>query len=92
MASLYNPEFRSSILIRNVCYVVASIPWIISIFLPEYRELLWWLSAILDLVLSNAAFYIIEMAHCKFRVAVNIEHHTERLGLLTLIVVGESHQ
>ena len=88
MASFYNPQFRNSILIRSACYAVASIPWIMSIFVPERRELLWWISAALELILSNAAMYIIELVHCEYRVAVNIEHHTERLGLLTLVVIG----
>ncbi len=47
------------------------------------------MSTVLDLVLSNATVYLIELMHCKHRVALNVEHHTERIGLLTLIVLGE---
>ena len=87
MAAIYNPEFRKSIMIRCLSYFIASVPWLVSVFVSsEYREGLWWASAILDLVLSIVAILFIQ--RCEYRVTLNIEHHTERLGLLTLVVLG----
>ncbi len=89
MAAIYNPKFRPTILIRGGSYFLASIPWLVSVFVSsEYREALWWSSAILDRVLSIAAMLLTKIFDCKYRVALNIEHHTERLGLLTLVVLG----
>jgi low temperature requirement protein LtrA len=52
----------------------------------KYRETLWWTSIGLDYLFR---ILFIGFKPAVHRYAVNIEHHVERYGLLTIVVLGE---
>jgi hypothetical protein len=77
--------------------MVANVPWFVSVFLPvdvesmQKRRLLWWVSFVLDFGSLCFSFLMARLLRkwFRFRLALNIEHFVERLGLFTLIVIGE---
>ena len=67
-------------------FSIAAIIWLISAFVPvtEVRFALWVIGLIIDFATPNTAGKL----HSKF--APHISHLPERMGLFTLIVLGES--
>ncbi|KAJ3329513.1 hypothetical protein HDU76_007747 [Blyttiomyces sp. JEL0837] len=64
--------------------------YIASLFTSlEGRVILWWSGFFWDTVIYGFVIYISRVFKFKYRVAINIEHHTERIGLLVIIVLGE---
>ena len=99
LIGIYNqPRFLTSNMVLITSSILSSVPFFISIFLDSsLRTLLWWIGILLDYI-----FFFIAVAigrnffQSQPKVALNIEHHTERHGLLTLIgillltlVIGE---
>lgn len=92
VAIYHEPDFIFGGLIQlEAAVLLSSIPWFASLFADHsYRYALWGASAILDygsVFFSVIASYI--LLGKRKRYAINIEHQTERMGLLTLIVIGE---
>ena len=67
-------------------FSIAVIIWLISAFVPvtEIRFALWVIGLIIDFATPNTAWKL----HSKF--VPHISHLPERMGLFTLIVLGES--
>lgn len=92
------PEFAKANFFFSVLPpIVASIPFFVSIFFPVTsegllaRRILWWMAYLFDIALFLGALKAAEVyrQYFKFRVALNIEHWVERMGLWIIIVLGE---
>ncbi|KAI9146441.1 bacterial low temperature requirement A protein-domain-containing protein [Paraphysoderma sedebokerense] len=91
LRAVYHPKFRHSIVIIQWFKLAESVPWFLSLFLSrDYQLRLWWASTILDLLSALQSTILVRFGiKLKYRLALNIEHFTERFGLLTIIVIGE---
>lgn len=85
MAGYYVPETRSLCLTLATGFSVGALLWIISVFVPiPWRFVLWGLGIIVDLstpIIGRNLF-------AQF--PVSLSHVPERIGLFTIIVLGES--
>eukprot|EP00158_Paraphelidium_tribonemae_P005795 Partr_v1_DN27527_c2_g1_i1_m30535 putative Bacterial low temperature requirement A protein (LtrA) len=90
-----NPEFIRSMLYLNILPNIAAFGWLASIFVSDLstRRALWWSSYVADLLVFLGSLTIMNMPWARqlfdHRVALNIEHWVERLGLFLIIVLGE---
>lgn len=83
------PRFAPSLLLRALALVIPMlfyVAWLASGF--THLQELWWTAVATDLVL---VFVVIPIATdgMAFRPATNLGHWAERMGLFTLIVLGE---
>ena len=70
---------------NSIGYLFAAIMWIISAFVsPPFRFVLWGVGLVIDF----ATPIIVGRLHPQF--APHISHITERMGLFTILVLGES--
>ncbi|KAI8813090.1 bacterial low temperature requirement A protein-domain-containing protein [Cladochytrium replicatum] len=87
----YVPKFAPSN--HNVVFSVlfATAFWIASLFTSmDNRYWLWWAAFIVEIGgLYGGLQLATKVFKVKYRFALNIEHYSERYGLLTLIVLGE---
>jgi low temperature requirement protein LtrA len=84
------PKFRSFLAVTQIGNIISPTLFLISIFVEEYREILFWLALAVDTSLFYLSVVIIGLfKNAKYRIALNIEHFTERIGLFTIIVLGE---
>jgi low temperature requirement protein LtrA len=69
----------------SIGYLCAAIMWIISVFIPPpFRFILWGIGLVIDF----ATPITVGRLHSRF--APHISHLPERMGLFTIIVLGES--
>ena len=87
-----NRKFRKNIWYWNLSQNLSSIPYIISLFFQDRDSIrnLWLAGIIVDLIFYIMVANIIRVVKFNYRVGVNIEHITERLGLFTVIVSGSN--
>ena len=88
------PQFRASLLQSAAPAFISSILFITSIFTPiVYTYILWCPGIAIDYLLSPllilATRYLSWIPHPVHRLAINIEHMSERNGLFLIIVLGE---
>ncbi|KAJ3196255.1 hypothetical protein HK101_009626 [Irineochytrium annulatum] len=88
------PEFSFAVSITLVISLIGTAPYLASVFLADaYRPALWWSGFLVELAAQNLLILVfrhyIPKRFMKYRLALNIEHHSERFGLLTLMVLGE---
>ncbi|KAI8813990.1 bacterial low temperature requirement A protein-domain-containing protein [Cladochytrium replicatum] len=87
----YVPKFAPSN--HNVVFSVLfpTAFWIASLFTSmDDRYWLWWAAFIVEISMLYGGLQIAtKVFKVKYRFALNIEHYSERYGLLTLIVLGE---
>ncbi|KAJ3217420.1 hypothetical protein HDU67_008003 [Dinochytrium kinnereticum] len=88
------PEFSFSVTVFIGVSSVGSIFYLSSLFSPSsYTPILWWSAFLAEQFVQN--FLILFMRKLalpkwtRFRVAFNIEHHIERFGFFTIIMLGE---
>ncbi|KAI9139392.1 bacterial low temperature requirement A protein-domain-containing protein [Paraphysoderma sedebokerense] len=88
---LFIPKFQHNWYIMQSIRVIVSIPWFIGLFYGiEYQMTLWWISSVLDITSQAQSILLAKFGiRLKYRIALNIEHYTERFGLLSIIVIGE---
>ncbi|KAI9202282.1 bacterial low temperature requirement A protein-domain-containing protein [Polychytrium aggregatum] len=91
MGNHHSRQFWKDVFPYQLGHYFSTIPWLASVFLPAaYRTPLWWISSLCDLFLpSMCALATRRYLKISHRLAINIEHNTERYGALTLIVIGE---
>ncbi|KAJ3310216.1 hypothetical protein HDU76_003422 [Blyttiomyces sp. JEL0837] len=88
------PQFGPFLMLMELVVVCGTLPFFISLFLPaSYRPALWWTGFLVEQFVQNVFLIMmrrwIPKKWLRYRFAFNIEHHAERFGLLTLIVLGE---
>lgn len=85
------PKFATNISLRTSATILSSIPWFASIFLDrKYRIPLWWIGLVADFVSRFLVYALRYFFGGKYRLAFNIEHHWERFGLFTMIMLGKA--
>ncbi|KAJ3155954.1 hypothetical protein HDU89_005517 [Geranomyces variabilis] len=87
------PKFRSSLAQAAVPATLSAPMYIVSIFYPEHQYVLWWIGTAIDYLLSPALIlltrYVDFMPRPVHRLAISIEHMSERNGLFLIIVLAE---
>ncbi|KAJ3088214.1 hypothetical protein HK102_009287 [Quaeritorhiza haematococci] len=84
------PQYIWMMVPITITTALSLIPWFVSIFVdPSYRVMLWWLSWACDFAFFHSLIAYARIVRPVHRIALNIEHHVERLGLLTVVVLGE---
>lgn len=93
-----NPEFLRYLTFTTLLPQISLVPYFVSLFIPitvpngmTIMRSLYFAGYLLDV-----AFYIAGMAlsmsfkrHFVYRVALNIEHWVERMGLFIIVIFGE---
>ncbi|KAJ3209614.1 hypothetical protein HK099_008471 [Clydaea vesicula] len=87
---------RKSYVLLSFMNFVASIPWIISLFVDaKYRNILWFTSMALDYfgspltILAYKVSSLKNFVNLEYSMALNIEHFVERNGLFVIVALGE---
>ncbi|KAI8819155.1 bacterial low temperature requirement A protein-domain-containing protein [Fimicolochytrium jonesii] len=87
------PQFRASLVQSALPSFVSAVFFISSIFSKEHKYSLWWAGIAFDYLLNPcillASRYIPWIPRPVHRLAVSIEHLSERNGLFLIIVLGE---
>ncbi|KAJ3272596.1 hypothetical protein HDV01_005439 [Terramyces sp. JEL0728] len=90
--------FRRHILIKGICEIILLWPYFVEFFYPadntlnryQYRRIFWGLGILFDNLKTPITVAIGELFNAtELRFGLNIEHYTERHGLLVVIVLGE---
>ncbi|KAJ3190871.1 hypothetical protein HK101_008289 [Irineochytrium annulatum] len=94
IVGVLNPKFKSHLVLTNGCNMLGAVPFIVGIFCAnETRMALWWLGFAIDTFAFVIVIVIFKMfpdkSMWRYRVAVNIEHATERWAGLTMVILGE---
>ncbi|KAJ3369352.1 hypothetical protein HDU91_007273 [Kappamyces sp. JEL0680] len=93
----FKPMFRRGIFYRmipNLCYII---PYLVLLGLPvdgtkerwNTRIIIWSVAVLIELVVPFTMVLILPRSIMQHRVALNIEHYSERHGLMIVIVLGE---
>ncbi|RKO89499.1 bacterial low temperature requirement A protein-domain-containing protein [Blyttiomyces helicus] len=86
---VFYPEFTGSMIMFMVGHMFERAPFAISMAVDEkWHTMLWWLAIGLD-YFGRVVLLLFYRYVYHPKIAVNIEHAAERLGLLTLIMLGE---
>ncbi|KAJ3053909.1 hypothetical protein HK097_003099 [Rhizophlyctis rosea] len=91
---LHFPHFRASFIGMAAGFFISLPFWIAALVVDEHVRLpLMWIGVLIDVFTSHVAIllerYIKAWPKPEYRLAVNIEHLTERYGLFLIIVIGE---
>ncbi|KAI9141895.1 Low temperature requirement A [Paraphysoderma sedebokerense] len=94
------PKFRNHFLIHVGIVCIRTAPWLVCMLLPNEKDgisgvgslkvIMWAVGCIVE-ILGTFAYIVLSRIRLKFkyRLAINIEHLSERYGLLLIIVSGE---
>ncbi|KAJ3178332.1 hypothetical protein HDU87_003644 [Geranomyces variabilis] len=86
-------NFRSSLAQAAIPAAMSAPLYIVSIFYPEHKYVLWWSGIAIDYLLSPCLTlltrYVDFMPRPVYRLAISIEHLSERNGLFFIIVLAE---
>ncbi|KAJ3126972.1 hypothetical protein HK098_006939 [Nowakowskiella sp. JEL0407] len=89
----YASKFRHTMTSTVLPNAFSAIPLIVSLFFADrnIKMALWWTAWAVELASAILPFllFTVKQFKSKYRFALNIEHQTERMGLLTLVVLGE---
>ncbi|KAJ3125741.1 hypothetical protein HK098_008263 [Nowakowskiella sp. JEL0407] len=87
------PKFRPQLYSATFPTYLSVVPLFISLFMSDrnVKMALWWTSLAIEFTANFIpyALNVLPSMRAKYRFALNIEHQTERMGLLTLVVLGE---